>query len=174
MKIAIISDSHDNIENINKVLDYLTRQKISRLIHCGDLTSYKTLCYIDRRFAGNVWIVRGNAETYDRAKVPEQFQNNAQKEDIIKIFGKVGEIEIGGVTIGFTHKPEDIKNILDKNYDFVFYGHTHKPWIEIKKYKDKKIIIANPGNIMGQPYGATFAILDTKNKKLELKVLNNI
>jgi len=35
-------------------------------------------------------------------------------------------------------------------------------------------IIANPGNLAGLIYKATFAILDAKTKKLELKILDSL
>lgn len=221
MKIAIVSDSHDNMINLKKVLDYLQDKKIKNLIHCGDLTSSDILEKL-RDFQGNVYLVEGNADLWNksvnssqqtayrskkdlpacksyalstagrsanarddrkkdviaRSKTTWQSHKNLDscisRNDKIVFFGKDGEIEIDTVKIGFTHKPKDAKALLKKGYDFVFYGHTHRP--DIKKYqisnfkcqKDKETIMANPGNIMGQPYKATFAILDTKDKRLEL------
>jgi uncharacterized protein len=36
MKIAIISDVHDNLRNLNKVLKALKEVNIDLLLHCGD------------------------------------------------------------------------------------------------------------------------------------------
>jgi putative phosphoesterase len=36
MKIGIIADVHDNLRSLNKVLDYLNKQRADLLIHCGD------------------------------------------------------------------------------------------------------------------------------------------
>ena len=50
MKIAIISDVHDNIPNLKKVLDYCASNKIEKIICCGDLASLETLDYLNDNF----------------------------------------------------------------------------------------------------------------------------
>jgi predicted phosphodiesterase len=46
-------------------------------------------------------------------------------------FRQIGEIKLAGKTIGFTHFPDRAKNMAESGaYDFVFYGHSHTPWIE--------------------------------------------
>jgi predicted phosphodiesterase len=40
--------------------------------------------------------------------------------------------------------------------------------------KEKNCYLANPGSLAGIFYKATFAILDTRSKKLELKILEKI
>ena len=71
-------------------------------------------------------------------------------------------------------EPVKIKKLLNSNpkkdLNFIFYGHTHKPALE----KSLSTIIANPGNIASIHYPASFAILNTTTKKLELKILTNL
>ncbi len=169
MKIAIISDSHDNIVNLDRVLDYLIIHHITNLVHCGDLTSRETLEYLIRKFGGYMYIAKGNAETFDEFQATQMIK----KYHKVKFFDDIGLMDIDGVKIGITHKPEDIDKIFDKKPDYVFFGHTHKPDIKRLEVSGKTIIAANPGNITGQPYEATFAILNTKNNKLELVGLKN-
>ncbi len=54
--------------------------------------------------------------------------------------------------------------------DIIFYGHTHKPWIE----EQNQIKIVNPGTLGGVFQKATFALYDTGDRKLELKILETI
>ena len=42
MLIAIISDIHDNIPNLKKVLDYCRENKVEKIICCGDLATLET------------------------------------------------------------------------------------------------------------------------------------
>ena len=81
----------------------------------------------------------------------------------MKIFEDFGETDIDGLKIGFCHFPELAMKNAEK-YDFVFYGHTHKPWIE----KIGNCFVANPGNLAGQYYAPSFAILNTETKNLSL------
>jgi len=81
--------------------------------------------------------------------------------------------KIGGLTIGFCHEPKNIKKVLKltpTTPDFIFYGHTHKPWLG----HDGETIIANPGNVSGTFHQATFAVLDTTAKKLDLKIIADL
>src|SRR4051812_42597274 len=62
MKFAILSDSHDNLTNALKAIDYLNQEKIMVAIHCGDIASEETIKAIEERFKGEISFVRGNAD----------------------------------------------------------------------------------------------------------------
>jgi len=79
--------------------------------------------------------------------------------------------EIGGKKVGVCHEPFLVKEVLAKgDCDIIFYGHTHKPWIEIKD----GIQIVNPGTLGGVFTPATFAVWDTGSGQLELKLLGKL
>ncbi|MFZ5364701.1 MAG: metallophosphoesterase family protein [Patescibacteria group bacterium] len=151
-KIAILSDSHDNLPNLHKFIEYCAENKISMALHCGDITSLSTWNYLQDNFKGEVHAVGGNA---DMIKLPRK-----------KI------IDINGIKIGLVHHPLAAKRLIEKENDlgFIFYGHSHKPWIE----KIANMYLANPGTLAGMFYKATFAVLNTKTKKLNLILLDQI
>ena len=164
MLIAIIADIHDNLPNLEKCLNYLRQNKITKIICLGDITNQNTLNHLARHFSGEIFVVRGNADNY----VPSDIIKHKQ----IKDHQELGIIKIGGLQIGFGHKPETIKKILKKatqDLDFIFYGHNHKPWIE----QLGQTLIANPGTLAGLFQEATMAILNSHTKKLELKLIAN-
>ena len=111
---------------------------------------------------GSVFLVRGNMEIYDEKEI-------ADYKNLI-YGGRVAIWEIGGKKIGVCHEPFLIKEIFskDKKPDIVFYGHTHKPWIEEKD--GTKIV--NPGTLGGVFSRATFAVYDTAKTEPELKILD--
>jgi len=89
----------------------------------------------------------------------------------VKIYEEFGEIKIGVKKIAFCHFPEVAAELVKKQkYNFVFYGHNHKPWLE----QVDKTKLVNPGNLAGIFYKATFAIYDTRTDKLELKILEKL
>lgn len=178
MKILVISDSHDNIANLKKALDLGKKEKVSVLLHCGDITSVKTLKFIAKNFAGKIFAVFGNADN-DKEKILKLA--GAQKR--IKIFTETAEIKIGSagrrIKIAANHYPAQAKKLAQsQKYDFVFYGHAHRPWVEIigpdALVGAGQTILANPGPLDNSFPTPTCAILDTKTKKLELKILNQI
>lgn len=165
MKLAIISDSHDNLATIKKALQIINKEKIETLLHCGDICSPSTLKTILEGFKGNVHIVFGNVDG-DYFKTKDLTLKNSPN---FKAWGDLGEMKIDGKNIAFLHSPQFAKELaVTQKYDLVFYGHTHKPW----KEKIGKTILVNPGNLAGIIFKATFALYDTENDKLELKILN--
>lgn len=165
MHIAIIADIHDNIANLKKCLDWCLTNKIEKIIACGDITNIETIGYLSSRFPGDIFLVNGNADLYEDTEL-SRYSN-------IKYSGEIGLREIGGLSIGFCHEPEKISRVFKLapyTPDFIFYGHTHKPWLE----QDGGTAIVNPGNIAGIFHQGTFAILDSTHKKLDLKVIANL
>ncbi len=153
MKIAIISDTHDNLANFLKVINWLNKEKIQIVLHCGDVCRKETLEEILKNFKGEIRLVSGNADL-DLENLPE-----------------IGEVEIEGNRIAFTHYPEIAEKLAEtRKYDLVFYGHDHRPWE--KKVGNCRLI--NPGNVAGVFYKATFAVYNTETDKLELKILEKL
>ncbi len=164
MKILIISDSHDNIPNLKKALALAKKEKVGSLLHCGDVASTATLKFIEENFSGRIFLVFGNADN-EREKI---LRIGGSSNRQTKIFPESAALKIGGLAIAISHYPAKAK-ILAKSqqYDFVFYGHNHRPWVEIMG----ETILANPGPLDNSFPTPTCAILNTKTKKLELKIL---
>jgi len=162
MKIAIISDTHNNLANLEKFLNSAEKEKIKVLIHCGDVCNAQTLSFIEEKFAGDIYLSLGNCDLKDDLL-------NAKKKT--NIFENIGKIKIDEIKIGFCHQFNfnQEKSLLD-NFNFFFFGHYHFPSLK----KIKNCFLVNPGNLSGIFYKPTFAILETKKKKLKLKILEKI
>ena len=71
MKFAIISDTHDNVPNMEKALAWMNKNNIGQIIHCGDLCAPGVLVNVlAPQFAGTIHMVFGNVE--DRETVMEK------------------------------------------------------------------------------------------------------
>jgi len=166
MKLAIISDTHDNLENLKKFLKWVKENKPEIIIHCGDVTSLTTLKELLKIFKGKLYLVLGNAELDI-----ENLKNLQKKYPNLVIFEKIGELTFNKLKIAFLHFPSIARKVAYTNkYHFIFYGHTHKPWAE----KINETYLINPGNLKGEPYQPTFCVLDLEKKKFELVLLNRI
>jgi len=183
MRIAIISDSHDNLANIKKVIDWLNKEKISLILHCGDISSQETLNKIVKTFNGKAKFVRGNAD-FDLQNLPEIEEIEADSSPAPEPCRRASTLQgrqarYGARKIAITHYFETAKKLAEKKnpsrtsgqeYDLVFYGHTHKPW----KEKLGNCRLANPGELSGQFHKPTFAVYDTDTDNLELKILEKL
>jgi len=164
MKIAIISDSHDNLANLKKAISLIKKEKIKFLIHCGDIFTSDVIREVSKDFKGKIYIIFSKADA-DFAGIPRNSFKNLLR---VRIYEEFGEIKGDGKKIAFTHFPEIARELVaTQKYDLVFYGHTHKPWEE----RIRKTRLINPGELAGMFYKPTFAIYDTKTNKLELKIL---
>jgi len=193
MNFAILADSHDNVPNLKKALDWINKQGISLIIHCGDLCAPSMLTRVlIPNFKGEIHLVHGNVGD------PELLEEVAKKIENVQVHGKIGELNLDGKTIAFTHFPAKAKELAKTGkYDLVFYGHTHKPWMEKLKIVSlreiprrgkncklspfgrspvggKIVQLVNPGTLAGMFYKATFATFDTETGELRLKILEKI
>ncbi|MBN2185162.1 MAG: YfcE family phosphodiesterase [Candidatus Krumholzibacteriota bacterium] len=158
MKLAIVSDSHDHIENLDQAVEMIDQMGIRILIHCGDLCSP---FMVERlaRFSGEVHFVFGNNEG-DRITIVE----TAERFPNVKICGKTGVLDTGSGVIAWTHRPESGDELAASGkYTAVFSGHTHIRRSE--KAGDTWHI--NPGELMGLREDPGFAVFDPETGELE-------
>jgi len=166
MKIAIISDSHDNITNIYKFLDYAKKQNVEMIIHCGDVCAPSVLKELGEKFLGQIHIVYGNVDG-DK----DMMEKIAKGFDYVTIHGIVGEIKVDDKKIAFTHYPDKGRELAESGkYNYVFYGHNHKPWQELVGNTQ----LINPGTLAGLFAKATFALWDTNEREPKLILLEQI
>lgn len=165
-KITIISDIHNNEINLKKVLDYCECEKIETIICCGDMASKETLDFMNDTFPGIILYTFGNADYDDLRDLEEE-----KKYRNTYIFKDFGEANIEKKAVAFTHYPQKAKSLArTKKYNFVFHGHTHKPW---EKIVDNCKIL-NPGNVAGDIYPPTFAVWETDTDKFKLIRIHNL
>jgi len=168
MKIAIVSDSHDNLATLEKAFSYLNKEGIKTVVHCGDVCAPGTLKEISHLFPGEIHLVFGNVDgdQYSMLKAREE-----GKLPNVKFYGDSGELDIDGRRIAFCHKPLPAQGLAASGkYDLVFYGHTHQPGEE----KVGNCRVVNPGTLAGMFSKATFAIYDTETDLLELKLVEKL
>ena len=150
MRIGIISDTHDDLNNVDKAIAIFNREKVSRVVHAGDFIFPGVVERFRRLESAKLVGVLGN--------------NDGEKFGLIKKFEEIGG-ELKGSDLGEI-VDDDNKNLriavyhgTDQNlreaaiqsgvFDVFIHGHTHvKRWAQ-KQIKisdrEKKIVILNPG-----------------------------
>lgn len=153
MNIGVISDSHDNIDKINKAISLLNERGVEFVVHCGDIVSpFATIPFKNLKcdYIG----VFGNNDG-------DLLMINKITSD--KFYKAPKKIEIAQKSIIVFHEPFIIDNI-DENIDFVLYGHTHKK--DLRKKGLQTII--NPGTVSGYLVNeATMCIINLSTKNVE-------
>ena len=155
-------------------MNYCEENKIEKIICCGDLASDETLEFMADNFGGEIFYTFGNMDN-DQLR---EFHNLEEYKNI-KLFRDFGEVEIAGKKIAFVHFPDKAKKLAETGkYNFVFYGHTHKPWTETIETRDRQYIfnctMLNPGNVAGEIYLPTFAVWDLKDDNFSLVKVHDL
>jgi putative phosphoesterase len=164
MKIAILSDIHDNIWNLEKVLKQIKEKKLEVIIFCGDLCAPFTAGILGS--AGiPVHACLGNVDE-DHIMMQKLAGDNVKWTGLAPEYG---EVIFNKRKVAYCHYPK-LAELLAKSGDFdaVFHGHTH----EARNKKYGKAILVNPGAVCGiqdaRPGAATYAIYDTKTNSAEI------
>lgn len=166
MKFAIVSDTHGNVANFKKVAQFLNKESIELILHCGDIGDPQSLQESLEGFTGRLFGVFGNMDADYKILIDEY-----NKIPRVKVFENTFEKEIDGKKIGIVHFPDIARKMAESGkYDLVFYGHTHKPW----EQKIGTCRLVNPGELTGQRFKPTFALYDTNTNTLQLKILEKL
>ncbi|MFC1780121.1 YfcE family phosphodiesterase [Patescibacteria group bacterium] len=160
MKIAILSDSHDNWQNLNKAIKLVNKNKCEILLFAGDLITPSAIANILEKFSGKEGhLIFGNNEGEKFGYTKE-----AEASKKLTLHGDTYEGIIDGVKIFMNHYPR-IAELATKSqeFDLCIHGHNHTAHSE----KVGTTILLNPGEIAGVKEKPGFAIFDTKSKKIE-------
>lgn len=158
MKIAILSDIHDNLWNLKAALAAVHDSDV--LLCCGDLCSPFVMDEL-ARFPRDVHIVFGNNDA-------DLFRITRKSTDRVRVYGEFFEAELGGKRFAMNHFDYLARPIAASGlYDVVCYGHNHRFAVE----RTGKTVLINPGPIMGAAFytgewkdvPATFVIYNSED-----------
>ncbi len=165
MLLAILSDTHDNLQNLNRALPHM--QEADAVLHCGDICSPFTLKRLAEGVAGKpVHVVWGNNDGDKRmlATIAAQAGN-------VTLHGEFADFAIAGFRIAMSHYPEVARAVAAaQQHDLVCYGHNHLA----REERLGNTLLLNPGELTGVLTGrATLALLDTETGHLTWIELTN-
>jgi len=159
MIVAVLSDAHDNIWNVEKVLPRL--EAAETMIFCGDFCAPFTLQMLATGFASPIHAVFGNNDG-------DAFllSHIAAKAGNVTLYQGVGNLELGGKRIAFVHYAQIGKALARSgSYNAVFSGHTHRRKIE----QVNGTLWANPGEVMGRFGEPSYGLYDTESGIFEFQ-----
>ena len=121
MKLAVISDIHDNIWNLQKALAMPALQATEALLCCGDLCSPFVVHLLGRAYSNPIHIVLGNNDGDVAAII-----GNSRNYSNIQIHGEYFRGSLGARTVCMNHYPDKARTIAQNGgLDLVCYGHNH-------------------------------------------------
>ncbi len=135
MKVGVISDTHDNVEAIERAAERFREAGVETLIHCGDFIAPPVLEFFEGfEFHG----VLGNNDG-EVAGLESGFESIEGE-----LHGRFAELEFGGKRFAVLHG-ESLEAVEEHaesgEYDYVCYGHHH----EHERRAVGDTVVVNPG-----------------------------
>ena len=142
MRIGVISDTHNRLPNVRRIVELLNGFGVDRVVHTGDITQVKTLevlAGLEAPLCG----VYGN--------------NDVEREALEKAAGRLGMAFVDGPLrltwadrrIVVVHEPRHLEKLPVSEWDLALHGHNHLH-VEIRR---EGRLIFNPGECAGQLAG---------------------
>ena len=157
MRIGVVSDTHNNLKNVSRIVELFNASGVERVIHTGDITQAKTL----EKFADLKMPLHGvfgnndlEREALDAAidrfgfhfSEPPLYLDWHQRELIV------------------VHDPLEFEGHLAAHHELALHGHTHRYRLE----QLNATTVFNPGECAGHMKGynhigvVDLATLDTE------------
>lgn len=187
MKIAVISDIHDNVWRLKAALEKIREIKPEALVCCGDLCSPFIIDLLAQGYPGPIQLVFGNNDgdratlmsrlyrtqgrVRARGELAEFWELNGRLAPRQEVEDPKGEIKrdffdptFQGKRIAVNHYDYLARPLAASgHYNLVFYGHNHQRRHEYTPH----CVALNPGALMGYngpdqiDIPATFVVYDT-------------
>ena len=155
MKIGVVSDTHNNLKNIEIIINLFNEIKVPIVIHTGDITNANTLEQFSKLNSKLIGVY-GNNDRNELGLEEVAQKNKFQFQDPPK------KISLLDKEIVIFHEPDKIDQFLSQNklIDVVLYGHTHR----YENNTKNGVLFFNPGESAGMQIGSNaIGILDLKN-----------
>ncbi len=140
MLVGVVSDTHNNIKNIENIINIFNKEEVNLVIHTGDISKAETLRLFSQLDCPMVGVF-GNNDRFEKGlkEVCYEYNFNFQDPPL--------SLTLEDKKIAIFHEPELIDGYIKEHIDvqLIIHGHTHR-------YREESlndIIFFNPGESAG-------------------------
>jgi hypothetical protein len=157
MRIGVVSDTHNHLVNVARIVELLNAARVERVVHTGDITQAKTLHALAALEAPLVGVY-GN--------------NDVERESLARACAELGfefvepplRLTWAGRRIVVVHDPFDLAHHRD-DAEVALHGHNH---MSVREQRDGTLFF-NPGECAGHlPGHNRIGVLDLVSLETEL------
>jgi putative phosphoesterase len=142
MRIGVVSDTHNRLPNVARLVELLNQAGVACVVHTGDITQPATLEVLARLDAPLVGVY-GNNDAGERrglAAAADRFG--------MRLLDAPHTLELAGRRIVVVHDPRLLDGALAA-HDLALHGHTHRHALEQRD----GCLVFNPGECAGHVLG---------------------
>lgn len=137
MRIGVVSDTHNRLPNVLRIVELFNESGVERVVHTGDITQAKTLDVLAGLRAPLVGVYGNNDERASLAEAAHRLG--------IELFEAPLYLDWMDRRIVVVHDPRDLEALTDPNWDVALHGHTH---LRVETRQDDRLVF-NPGECAG-------------------------
>ena len=139
MRIGVVSDTHNNLKNVARIVELFNSAGVDRVIHTGDITRARTLAAFARLDAP-LWGVFGNNDVGERPALDAAVAHLG-----FHFVEPPLELHWHRRRLIVVHDPLEFDGHLADHHQVALHGHTHRQRIE----RDHQRLYFNPGECAG-------------------------
>ncbi len=142
MRIGVVSDTHNNLRNVARIVDLFNSAGVERVIHTGDITQAKTLDLFAHLKAGLFGVFGNNDQERSSLECAATTHGFTFSDPPL-------ELAWHGRRILVVHDPLEFDGVLGEGHELALHGHTHLHRLQ----RQGNQIIFNPGECAGHMVG---------------------
>jgi putative phosphoesterase len=162
MLIGLMSDTHDNLPQVDKAVRRLNDANVDLVLHAGDYVAPFTIPRFKKLKSKLIGVFGNNDGDHELLKI--RFHENKQLE----IHGNFADVRADSLRIALLHGTdmELLEALIDReSFDVVVHGHTHVA----EAHRKGRTLVVNPGEVCGYLTGtSTISLLDTVKRKARI------
>ena len=121
MKIGVVSDTHNNLKNIETIINLFNDEKVSLVIHTGDISNANSLEKFSQLKCELIGVY-GNNDRNELGIKEVALKNGFNFQEPPR------KLSLNHREIAIFHEPDNIDQFLleNKGINVVLFGHTHR------------------------------------------------
>lgn len=158
MRIGVVSDTHNNLRSVDRIVELFNQAGVDEVIHTGDITQAKTI----ERFRGLAAPMTGVYGNNDQERASLE---SAVAELGFHFVDPPLRLAWQGRQILVVHDPLEFDGHLTRDLDLALHGHTH---LHRHEWQGGSLFF-NPGECAGHMQGLNaVGLVDLASLEVEL------
>jgi len=142
MRIGVVSDTHNNLRNVHRLIELFNDADVDRVVHTGDITQAKVLAAMSELEAPLFGVYGNNDQERDALVASAEEHGHVFVDPPLEITWADRRVVV-------VHEPPQLVNLELGAYELALHGHTHMRRVE----RERGQLVFNPGESAGHMKG---------------------
>lgn len=142
MRIGVVSDTHNNLRNVRRIVEIFNEAAVDRVVHTGDITQAKVLAAMSELEAPLFGVFGNNDQERDSLEASAEEHGHVFVDPPLEVAWHDRRVVV-------VHEPPQLMTLDVGPYALALHGHTHLRRVE----RERGQLVFNPGESAGHMKG---------------------